>query len=445
MAEKIIILGAGESGTGAALLAKNKNYNVFVSDSGTIKEKYKKLLIENQIEYEENKHSIEKILTASLIVKSPGISNDNEVVKMALKKGIRVESEIEFASRYTNAFIIAITGSNGKTTTTHITYNILKKANLNVGIAGNIGNSFALSVLQNNYDYYVLEISSFQLENIYNFKPDIAIILNITPNHLNRYDYNFDKYVEAKFNIVKNQTEKDYLIYCKDDKTITSYLNKNIINSTLVPFSINEKLEFGGFVDNKKLIVKLKKKLFTMYINDLLLEGKQNHYNSLAASITAKLCDIRNQYIRDALSGITTLEHRMERVMKIRGVEFVNDSKATSVNATWYALEYFKPPIIWIAGGQDKGNDYSILYDLVKNKVKAIICLGKDNSKLINAFKKFNLPMYETMSMDEAVKIAYKIASPGDTVLLSPACASFDLFENYEDRGKKFKKAVRDI
>ncbi|MCX7954155.1 MAG: UDP-N-acetylmuramoyl-L-alanine--D-glutamate ligase [Bacteroidales bacterium] len=445
MAEKIVILGAGESGIGAALLAQSKNFNVFVSDINLIKENYKNILIKNHIDFEEGKHSLDKILKADLIIKSPGISNDSDVVKAIKEKGIKIVSEIEFAYKYTNAFIIAITGSNGKTTTTHITYTILKKAGLNVGVAGNIGNSFALSVLQNNYDYYVLEVSSFQLEDIFSFKPNIAIILNITQNHLNRYNYNFNEYVKAKFNIIKNQTSNDYLIYCKDDKTITTYLNNNKIQSSLIPFSLTEKLDIGGFVENDKLVVKLNKKIFTMYINELLLEGKHNQYNTLAASITAKLCDIRNQFIRDALSGITSLEHRMERVMKIKGVEFVNDSKATSVNATWYALEYFKPPIIWIAGGQDKGNDYSILYELIEKKVKAIICLGKDNSRLINALKKFNKPIYETKSMEEAVRIAYKISSPGDTVLLSPACASFDLFENFEDRGRRFKKAVRDI
>ncbi len=445
MAEKVVILGCGESGMGAALLAQSKGYEVWVSDAGSIKGIYKQPLIEANIPFEESNHTVEKILSADLVIKSPGIPEKAPIMKEIRKKGIPVVSEIEFASRYTNATLIAITGSNGKTTTTMLIYHIFKKAGLSVGLAGNVGKSFALSVLQNNYDYYVLEISSFQLDDIVTFRPNIAILTNITPDHLDRYEYSFENYIRSKFRIVENQQATDYFIYCLDDEATVKHLKTIVLSSKAIPFSIFKRLEEGGFIENNQLVININQNQFTMSVLELALEGKHNQYNSLAAGITAFVSNIRKEIIRESLSDFEAVEHRMEKVLRIRGVEFINDSKATNVNSTWYALESVKKPIIWIVGGVDKGNDYSPLYPLVQEKVKAIVCLGLDNKKIKKSFEKFGIPIVETRSMEDAVRTAFRFGIPGDTVLLSPACASFDLFENYEDRGKKFKNAVRDL
>lgn len=445
MAEKLVILGCGESGMGAALLAQCKGYDVFVSDASAIKDAYKKPIVEASIPFEEATHSVDRILQADLVIKSPGIPEKADIMKAIRQKGIPVVSEIEFASQYTSAFVVAITGSNGKTTTTLLTHHIFKKAGYNVGLAGNVGKSFALSVLQNNYDYYVLEISSFQLDDIIHFKPNIAVITNITPDHLDRYDYSFDKYIASKFRITQNQTASDYFIYCHDDEVLRSNLDRFNVQSQRLPFSIHHNVEQGGYVEENQLVIKYNKNQMVMSIFELALEGKHNQYNSLAAGIASFVSGIRKEVIRESLSDFETVEHRLERVLKIRGIEFINDSKATNVNSAWYALETVKKPIIWIVGGIDKGNDYSSLYPLVQEKVKAIVCLGVDNRKIVKAFKHFNIPIVETNNMQDAVRAAYKMGAPGDTVLLSPACASFDLFENYEDRGRKFKNAVRDL
>jgi len=445
MTNKIIILGCGESGVGAALLAQSKGFDVFVSDANFIKDEYKQQLIKANIPFEENKHLLDYILKADLVIKSPGISEKTDVMKAIRKKGIEVISEIEFAYRYNKAFIVGITGSNGKTTTTLLTYHIFKKAGLNVGLAGNIGKSFALSVLQNNYDYYVLEISSFQLDDIISFRPNIAIITNITPDHLDRYDYVFQNYINSKFKIIKNQKAEDFFIYCDDDPIIKENISKYNISSKKMPFSLNKNFDEGGFVAENQLFINYNKNQLTMSILELALEGKHNHYNSMAAGIAAFVSNIRKDVIRESLSDFEAVEHRLEKFLKIRGVEFINDSKATNVNSTWYALETVKKPIIWIVGGVDKGNNYEPLFPLVKEKVKAIVCLGIDNRKIVKTFAQFNIPIVETNNMQDAVRTAFKLSIPGDTVLLSPACASFDLFENYEDRGKKFKNAVRDL
>jgi|YNPMSStandDraft_1061717.scaffolds.fasta_scaffold01483_9 UDP-N-acetylmuramoylalanine--D-glutamate ligase len=445
MTNKIIILGCGESGVGAALLAQSKGFDVFVSDANFIKDEYKQQLIKANIPFEENKHLLDYILKADLVIKSPGISEKTDVMKAIRKKGIEVISEIEFAYRYNKAFIVGITGSNGKTTTTLLTYHIFKKAGLNVGLAGNIGKSFALSVLQNNYDYYVLEISSFQLDDIISFRPNIAIITNITPDHLDRYDYVFQNYINSKFKIIKNQKAEDFFIYCDDDPIIKENISKYNISSKKMPFSLNKNFDEGGFVAENQLFINYNKNQLTMSILELALEGKHNHYNSMAAGIAAFVSNIRKDVIRESLSDFEAVEHRLEKFLKIRGVEFINDSKATNVNSTWYALETVKKPIIWIVGGVDKGNNYEPLFPLVKEKVKAIVCLGIDNRKIVKTFAQFNIPIVETNNMQDAVRAAFKLSIPGDTVLLSPACASFDLFENYEDRGKKFKNAVRDL
>jgi UDP-N-acetylmuramoylalanine--D-glutamate ligase len=445
MKKKITILGCGESGMGAALLAKDKGFDVFVSDSSPIKDEYKQPLLNAGIPFEEKLHTEERILASDLIVKSPGIPEKAPIIKALRSKKIDIISEIEFAAQYTTAKIIAITGSNGKTTTTLLTYHIMQKAGLNVGLAGNVGKSFALSVLQHKYDYYVLEISSFQLDDIDHFKPHIAILMNITPDHLDRYNYNFQNYIDSKFLITKNQTEDDYFIYCYDDEVIQKNIETKNIRSKRIPFSIQTELENGGYVYENQLNININKNKFVMSIQDLALEGKHNQYNSLAAGIATFISNIRKEAIRESLSDFEAVEHRLEKVLKIRGIDFINDSKATNVNSTWYALETVKKPIIWIVGGVDKGNDYSQLEELVKEKVKAIVCLGVDNSKIIRAFEHLNIPIYDTKSMEEAVRTSYKNGVPGDVVLLSPACASFDLFQNYEDRGRKFKNAVRDL
>lgn len=439
----IVVLGAAESGVGAAVLAQKKGLSVFVSDNGVIKEAYKRLLTHHGISFEENGHSQEKVLSAKEVIKSPGIPEKNELMKVIRKKGIPVISEIEFAGRYTKAKMIGITGTNGKTTTTMLTYHILKKAGLNVGLAGNVGKSFALQVAEHDYDYYVLELSSFQLDDIHQFRCHIAILTNITPDHLDRYEYELKNYVQAKFKILLNQQAEDAFIYCADDPITNQYIGEAKIKAHRYPFSIQKKLEEGAWLENETLNIQTNHKNFNMLIHDLALQGKHNQYNSMAAGIAARVLDIRKEVIRESLTDFSNVEHRLEFVASVHGIEFVNDSKATNINSTWYALESFKKPVVLILGGVDKGNDYTQLMELVKEKVKAIICLGKDNKKIVEAFKGVVGEIVETASADEAVKVAYRIGQKGDVVLLSPACASFDLFENYEDRGRQFKKAVK--
>lgn len=444
MSNTIAILGSGESGVGAAILAQAKGFDVFVSDKGTIKEKYKAVLQEKNIPFEEGAHSEEKILNAAEIIKSPGIPEKAELVKKAKAKGIRVISEIEFASRYTNAKKICITGSNGKTTTTMLTYHILSKAGYNVGLAGNVGQSFAWQVAEKNFDYYVIELSSFQLDDMYDFKADIAILLNITPDHLDRYEYKFENYILSKFRIAQNQTAADAFIYCADDEVILQYLEKVQPQAKRYPFSIKNKIDGEGAYLNETLIeININQNPLTMTIEQLALQGKHNVYNSMAASIAARLVDVRKETVRESLSDFVNVEHRLEAVATINGREFINDSKATNVNSVWYALESMNKPVVLIMGGVDKGNDYTQLYDLVKSKVKALVCLGVDNVRLLENFSSAVETVVEAKSMPEAVAYSYKLGKKGDVVLLSPACASFDLFQNYEDRGMQFKAAVR--
>lgn len=442
----MVILGGGESGTGAAVLAKLSGYDVFLSDSGKIKDKYLSLLQQFNIHFEENQHTVHQILEADEIIKSPGIPESAVVMKTIRHAGIPVFSETEFAFRYTEAKIIAITGSNGKTTTTLLTHHILKKAGYNVGLAGNVGYSFAYQVATQKHDYYVLEVSSFQLDDSYNFAPDIAVLLNITPDHMDRYDNSMDRYVSSKFRIVQNLKDDQYFVYCADDPVITNYLKDNKPGGIHIPFSLYGKSEKDcAFINNEFLVVEINKTRFNMIIEQLALQGKHNLYDSMAASITARLSDIKSNVLRESLSDFVNAEHRMESVARVHGIEFINDSKATNVNSAWYALESVNGKIIWIAGGQDKGNDYSILADLVRDRVKAIVCLGVDNSKIKKSFRGIISEIVETTDMWEAVNAAYRYGSPGDVVLLSPACASFDLYENYEDRGNRFKEAVRNL
>jgi UDP-N-acetylmuramoylalanine--D-glutamate ligase len=441
--EKIVVLGGGESGCGAAVLAQRNGYSVFVSDIGMIKEKYKNVLAQNGIEWEELQHSEDKIFQATEIVKSPGIPETIPIILDLKKVGIPIVSEIEFACRYTNSKIIAITGSNGKTTTTLLIGHILKKAGLNVCVAGNIGDSFAFKVLNDQYDYYVLEISSFQLDGIVNFKPDIAIILNITPDHLNRYNDDMQLYIQSKLRITKNQDKNDYLIYCSDDKNINKYLKQE--NTNLLPFSILKEHSEGACLIQDELNINVNKTPFKMNIQQLALQGKHNIYNSMAAAISSRILDLSKEVIRDSLIDFKNVEHRLERVIKVHGIEFINDSKATNVNSTWYALESMIKPTIWIVGGVDKGNDYSTLLSLVKDKVKAIVCLGDQVGSIKNSFSEQGIEIHFASNMKEAVNYSYQLGEKGDAVLLSPACASFDLFENYEDRGFEFKKCVRNL
>ena len=445
MKNRLVILGAGESGVGSAILGKKEGYSIFVSDFGAIKEKYKNVLLEHGIEFEEKTHSEGKILQADLVVKSPGIPEDAPLVKKLKEKGISVISEIEFAGKYNRAKTICITGSNGKTTTTLLTHYILKSAGLNVGIAGNVGQSFAWQVAEKSYDHYVLELSSFQLDGMFDFKADVAVLLNITPDHLDRYNHNMKDYINSKFRIIRNQTEKDIFIYCADDEVIQEELKTRQIESAAIPFSLGKPANPGAGADKEKMIINFNQKQFSMSILDLSLQGKHNTYNSMAAGIASMVLEIRNEQLRESLSDFKGVEHRLEHFLKVHGIEFVNDSKATNVNSTWYALESINKPIVWIAGGIDKGNDYAMLKNLAKDKVKAIVCLGKDNSKLHKAFAKQVKNIIDTSSMEEAVKASYYLARNGDTVLLSPACASFDLFENYEDRGLQFKNEVRNL
>ena len=430
---------------GAAILAQQKGYSVFLSDSGKIKEKYKNVLADYKIDFEEEKHSADKILTADLVVKSPGIPDKAPLIKQLHLNEIPVISEIEFAGRYTKAKTICITGSNGKTTTTLLLYHILKNAGLNVGLAGNVGKSFAWQVAEEKHDVYVIELSSFQLDGMYDFRTDVAILMNISPDHLDRYNYNMQNYTDSKFRIIQNQTKNDFFIICADDEVTQNELKKRIIEPVIIPFGLGEPAENSAGIKDDQLIINLHQNQFSMSILELALQGKHNTYNSMAAGIASMIFEIRNEQLRESLASFTGVEHRLERFLKVHGIEFVNDSKATNVNSTWYALESIYKPIVWIAGGVDKGNDYNMLKALAKEKVKAIVCLGKDNQKLHDAFKGVVKNIVDASSMDEAVKAAYYLARNGDTVLLSPACASFDLFENYEDRGTQFKQNVRNL
>tara|TARA_R100000935_G_scaffold58780_1_gene97868 strand:- start:8342 stop:9676 length:1335 start_codon:yes stop_codon:yes gene_type:complete len=443
--KRLVVLGGGESGVGTAILGKKEGFEVFVSDKGIIKEEYRKVLEHFEIDWEEQQHSEDKILNADLVMKSPGIPDKVPLVAKLKEVGVPIISEIEFASRYTKATIIGITGSNGKTTTTMLTNHILKEGGLNVGMAGNIGDSYAKMVAEKDFDYYVLEISSFQLDGIVDFKPHIAILTNITPDHLDRYEYKFENYIASKFRIAKNQTKEDYLIYDADDEVIVQWLQKNPVQSKLLPFSISKKLDEGAYLENDKIIIKTHNNTIEMSTDALALEGKHNVKNTMAATTAAKLISIRKETIRRSIENFQGAEHRLEKVLKIHHVQYINDSKATNVNATYYALDSMKTPTVWIVGGVDKGNDYKELMPLVREKVKAIICLGTDNSKIKDAFGNVVDLVVETFAMDEAVKVAYKIAERGDTVLLSPACASFDLFKNYEDRGNQFKEAIKKL
>ncbi|RLD29691.1 MAG: UDP-N-acetylmuramoyl-L-alanine--D-glutamate ligase [Bacteroidetes bacterium] len=445
MVRRLVILGAGESGVGTALLGLEKGFEVFVSDKGNIKEKYKEVLIHNEIECEEDQHTEHKILNADVVMKSPGIPDEVAIVKKLVEHNISVISEIEFASQFTDANIIGITGSNGKTTTTMMIHHMLTNADFNAGIAGNIGDSFARQVSKSNYEHYVLELSSFQLDGIEKFKPHIAIITNITPDHLDRYDYKFENYIASKFRIAMNQTKDDYLIYDADDEVIVNYLKMNPVQSILLPFSLVIKVDNGAYLEDNNIKITIKNNQIIMPTANLTLEGKHNIKNAMAASTVAHLLKIRKHTIRESLENFQGAEHRLEHVLRINKVQYINDSKATNVNATYYALESMDAPTVWIVGGEDKGNNYNGLFPFVNEKVKAIICLGVDNRKLFQTFGNMVDIIVETQFMSEAIKIAYKIAEAGDNVLLSPACASFDLFENFEDRGRQFKEAVRKL
>lgn len=445
MSKRIVILGGGESGVGTAILAKKKGYEVFVSDFGKIKYNYKEVLSINKVDWEEEKHTEELILNADVVMKSPGIPDKSPIVKQLRKKGITVISEIEFASHYTDVETIGITGSNGKTTTTMLTHYLLKQGNLNVGLAGNVGKSFAWQVAENKHEGYVLELSSFQLDGIVDYRPHIAVVTNISPDHLDRYDYKYELYIEAKFRITMNQTEKDYLVYDADDEIITGWLKNNKVKAQTIPFSLSGNAKEGIYIENNTIISNINNEEFTMPINELSLEGKHNIKNAMAATAVAQLMRIRKETIRESLSNFQGVEHRLEKVLKIQNVQYINDSKATNTNATFFALDSMTTPTVWIVGGVDKGNDYDELMQLVREKVKAIVCLGVDNQKIINAFGNVVDVVVETAGMQEAVKVAQKLAEKGDTVLLSPACASFDLFESYEDRGKQFKAAVQNL
>ncbi|MDD5506877.1 MAG: UDP-N-acetylmuramoyl-L-alanine--D-glutamate ligase [Bacteroidales bacterium] len=455
--KNIVVLGAGESGVGAAVLAKKMGHRVFVSDRGTIRENYRNLLLQHDIEFEEGKHDAGRIRKADELIKSPGIPDVTGMIQELRKTDIPVTGEIEFAARYCSGRKICITGSNGKTTTTLLTGHILKKAGLDVAVAGNVGTSFAMELAQGDHAFWVLEISSFQLDNMYDFRADIAILMNITPDHLDRYDHQFSRYVDSKFRIVRNQKPNDAFIYCLDDQVIRAEMDKREIAADKYSFTILRSGEGpGGWLErplgissgerNEKsnaIVINVHNEPFTMTLESLALQGRHNIYNSLAAGIASRILDLRKEIVKESLSDFQQIEHRLEFVAKVHGVEFINDSKATNVNSVWYALESIDRPIIWIAGGTDKGNDYSMLYELVRKKVKAIVCLGLDNQKIIQAFGGIVKTIAETRSARKAVEAAYQLASHGDVVLLSPACASFDLFNNYEDRGRQFKEEVR--
>ncbi len=445
MKEKVVILGSGESGVGAAILAQKQGMEVFVSDLNKIKKEYKDELIALAVPFEEEQHSEALILSATLVIKSPGIPDTAPIVKKIRENNIPVISEIEFGFRFTASKVIAITGTNGKTTTTSLIYHILSNAGLDVGLGGNIGTSFARQVAAGDRAYFVLEVSSFQLDNCITFKPFIAVLCNITEDHLDRYNYSFDNYIHSKFSITKNQDNQDYFIFCADDLVTMKYLPIANTNVNKIPITYYEKLSYGAYVENQQIIIQIDKNNFTMPISDLSIQGMHNSYNSMAAAISAKLVGVRNDKIRESLEDFKNLEHRLEYVASIKGVDFINDSKATNVNSTWYALESMNKPTVLILGGVDKGNDYTLIKELVSKKVKAIICLGKDNEKLHQAFASEVGYIVDTNSMEQAVQTAYNITDKGDVVLLSPCCASFDLFENYEDRGRQFKRNVLNL
>jgi UDP-N-acetylmuramoylalanine--D-glutamate ligase len=445
MSKKIVILGAGESGAGSAVLAQKHGFDVFVSDKGQIKENYRVILDNYSIKWEEGNHNEAIILEADEVIKSPGIREDAPIIKKIREKGIPVISEIEFAGRYAKGIKICITGSNGKTTVTNLIYHILKKAGLNAAMTGNVGNSFAMAVAEGSYDYYVIELSSFQLDGMYEFKADIAVLLNITPDHLDRYEYKLQNYIDSKFRVTQNQKKEDFLIYWYGDPIIKTELARKKYEMTLLPFSDEIKEGMTAYIENDDLIIDYQNKTNLMTIHDFALKGRHNTYNSMAAAIAGKILNIRKEVIRESLADFKGVEHRLEPVITVCGINFINDSKATNVNSTWYAIECMEDNIIWIVGGVDKGNDYSELFPVVKKKVKAIVCLGKDNKKIIEAFKDKVETIVETTSMEEAVRSSYYLAKKGETVLLSPACASFDLFKNYEDRGRQFKQAVRNL
>ena len=442
---RVVVLGGGESGVGSAVLAKVKGFDVFLSDMGTISEKYASMLDEWNIPYEQGKHTEEMILNADEVIKSPGIPSTATMVQKIEDKGIRVISEIEFAGRYDSAKKVCITGSNGKTTTTSLIYHLLEQAGLNVGLGGNIGKSYAYQVATEKHDIYVLELSSFQLDNVYDFKADIAIITNITPDHLDRYDYNMENYVKSKFRITRNMDKDDCFIFCSDDEITINHLNKIVIKAQQLPFTQKKEVAQGAFVKEDRIIVRYKNEECDMFLQELALGGRHNVYNSMAAALAAKAMDIDNKVIREGLSSFQAVEHRLEKVLSIKDVLYINDSKATNVDAAWYALECQTRPVIWIVGGTDKGNDYSSLVPLAKEKVKAIICMGLDNRKIHDAFTDVVPKMIDVTSAKDAVQAAHGLAVSGDVVLLSPCCASFDLFKNYEDRGRQFKDAVRSL
>ena len=442
--KRIVILGAGESGAGAAVLAKKEGFDVFVSDMSKINDKYKKILDDHNIEWEEGHHTEEKILNASEIIKSPGIPKEAPMIKKVMEKGIHIISEIEFASRYTNSKMVCITGSNGKTTTTSLIYHIFKEAGYDAGLAGNIGKSLALQVAEDPHEYYIIELSSFQLDNMYDFHANIAILLNITPDHLDRYDFCMQNYVDAKMRIIQNQTEKDSFIYWNDDPIIKKELEKYDIKAIVFPFSELKENGSIGYIEEGKYIIE-KPTPFNMEQEELSLSGKHNIYNSLAAGIATNIAGIKKEVIRKSLSDFPGVEHRLEKVTKVGGVQYINDSKATNVDACWYALESMKTPTILIIGGKDKGNDYDAIKPLVKEKCIGLVYLGADNKKLHDNFDNMGIPVRDTHSMKECVEACYEMAKPGDTVLLSPCCASFDLFKNMEDRGEQFKTLVRNL
>jgi UDP-N-acetylmuramoylalanine--D-glutamate ligase len=442
---KIVILGAGESGVGTAILGKKKGFEVFVSDSGKIKKKYKQVLLHHEINWEEEVHSETLILAADIVMKSPGIPENTSIVLKLKKEGIKIVSEIEFAAAYTSATIIGITGSNGKTTVASMLYQILNDAGSNVALAGNIGKSFAELVATKDKSQFVLELSSFQLDGTFNFAPHIAILTNLSPDHLDRYGNDYDRYIDSKFKIIMNQTSDDYFIYDEDDAMINKWISNNKIKPQLIPFSLKKELKKGAYLKNNEIIITTNNNTFTMSITKLGQQGQHNIKNAMAASTASKLLHIRKETIRRSLENFQGVEHRLENVLKINNVRYINDSKGTNVNATFYALDSMEASTVWIVGGVDKGNDYSELFALVNEKVKAIICLGVDNEKIIKAFGNVVDIMVETHSMEDAVKVAYRLSKRGDNVLLSPACASFDLFEDYEDRGRQFKNAVRNL
>ena len=443
--KRLVILGGGESGVGTAILGKKKGYDVFVSDFGKIKENYKEVLTINKIAWEEEQHTENLILNADIVMKSPGIPEKAPIVKKLFEKKIPVISEIEFAAPLTDATIIGITGSNGKTTTTMLTYHLLKSGGMNVGLGGNIGKSFAWQVAEDKFEAYVLELSSFQLDGSFTFNPHIAVITNISPDHLDRYEYKYENYINSKFRITMNQTKEDFLIYDDDDEAIAGWFQNNKTKAQKIPFSISRELENGASIKDKTMKINIKDEEFTMDTTHLALEGKHNMKNAMAAASVAQLMKIRKQTIRESLSNFQGVEHRLEKVLKIQNVQYINDSKATNVNATFFALDSMTVPTVWIVGGVDKGNDYSELMSLVREKVKAIVCLGVDNKKIIDAFGNVVDVMVEVSNMSDAVRTSQRLAEKGDAVLLSPACASFDLFENYEDRGKQFKQAVQNL